>query len=222
MKHGGPRRRRGGQVHSRGTKSAFSSGAQLLHNWFFPLFRGSSAPEAQEAQEPPTNNIPKQEFATGRRRGAPSGMERSEHGYRRLSSRYTIGNPNRSRMLESENPPITAMASDCCICPPELMPSASGKRAKTAASVVIKIGRARTCPALTIASSSDKPSAWKPLIACMTKIAFSATIPMMRMTPTKLEILNVTPASERAPNSPRSESALMLRIDSGTVDSPNS
>jgi hypothetical protein len=89
-----------------------------------------------------------------------------------LKSPYTIGRPGRSKKIEREKPPIAAMARDCCILPPELIPNSGGGMANSAAYMVTRIGRARTGPNFTIASSSVKPSPWKPLVACNTKIAF--------------------------------------------------
>ena len=81
------------------------------------------------------------------------------------------------------NPPITAMASGCCIWAPMPMPSARGESARIAPIAVIKFGRIRKEIAYRI-ERSIFPDFFKVVKNWLTvKIAFSAMIPTIMIIP---------------------------------------
>lgn len=59
------------------------------------------------------------------------------------NNRKKDGKTKRSNGMATIKPPITAMASGCCICAPMPNPRASGVRASIAPMAVINLGRMR-------------------------------------------------------------------------------
>src|SRR5262249_16487961 len=75
------------------------------------------------------------------------------------STREATGITMRVNSMLASRPPITAIASGCCICAPGPRPNASGRSPRIAVRLVMRIGRKRARPASTSASSRVRPAA---------------------------------------------------------------
>lgn len=99
------------------------------------------------------------------------------------NNRKKVGKTNNSKGMATINPPITAMASGCCIWAPMPRPSANGESARIAPMAVIKFGRIRKEIAYPI-DRSTLPVFFKVVINWLTvKMAFSAMIPTIIIIP---------------------------------------
>ena len=96
-------------------------------------------------------------------------------------------------------PPMTAIASGCCICAPGPKPAASGTSPRIVHKLVIKIGRNRVRPALRRASRSGIPSL--PELADVLDqddAILDVQVPIKRITPMNEETLSGVPVIHRA------------------------
>ena len=80
-------------------------------------------------------------------------------------------------------PPMTMIASGCCICAPGPMPRASGNRPRIAARLVIRIGRKRVRPASSSAGRSSMPSCRSCWMYSTSRMPFFMSRPISRIAP---------------------------------------
>ena len=114
-------------------------------------------------------------------------------------------------------PPITHTAMGARVSPPSEKARAIGSMPNTVAAAVIRIGRSRTRPASTSASSSFEPAARSALAKSTSKIAALVTSPISMMMPMKLKMLRVMPETQMPPKAPITESGSETMMTKGWV-----
>ena len=113
-------------------------------------------------------------------------------------------------------PPMTAIASGCCICAPGPSPIASGTRPRMVQRLVIRIGRNRVRPALSKASWSGIPWSRNWPMYSIKMIPFFTSRPISRMAPMNDETFSGVPVTQRAKSALASDTgwARKMRIGS--------
>jgi hypothetical protein len=97
---------------------------------------------------------------------------------------------------------MTARASGAFASPPTSQPSAIGRRPKTVARLVIRIGRSRVRPARTTASPSGSPRRLSSLVYSTRSTPFETTIPTIMMMPMNEVVERVVRVTNRARMTP--------------------
>ena len=95
-------------------------------------------------------------------------------------------------------PPMTAIASGCCICAPGPMPRARGTSPRIVHRLVMRIGRNRVRPARIRASCSGIPSARSWPMYSIRMISFFTSRPISRIAPMNDETFSGVPVIQSA------------------------
>ena len=123
--------------------------------------------------------------------------------------------------VEVMTPPMIARPIGACVSPLSPKPSASGNMPKIIAAVVIRMGRRRTCPAVSSASCSDAPLRRERLAKSTSRIAFLVTKPISITKPIIDRMLSVVLVNSSASSTPISVNGSEAMIATGWVKLAN-
>ncbi len=115
------------------------------------------------------------------------------------------------------NPPITAIASGCCIWAPGPSPRANGTSPKIVVRPVIKIGRNLVRPARSSASFSGTPWPVSWPMYSIRMIPFFTSKPIKRIAPMNEETFNGVPVIHRANSALANDIGWAKKISIGSV-----